>query len=69
VGRMRVDSGLARGDKRIASNDGQRPHFRGVRVVLGTGYTHVRDWAAVETDLTEFFFVRIKHWTSPSILS
>jgi hypothetical protein len=33
--------GLAWGDRKWSLNDGQRPHFRGVRVALGTGYTRV----------------------------
>jgi hypothetical protein len=30
--------GLARGDRKWPLNDGHTPHFRGVRVALGTGY-------------------------------
>ena len=35
------DVSLARGDREGSLNEGKIPHFRGVRVALGTGYHRV----------------------------
>jgi hypothetical protein len=42
IGRLRFGTGR----QRMPLNEAQRPHFRGVREALGTGYNR-RDWAGV----------------------